>query len=107
LKIFYIFEFIVFYLWDLTKGAFAVAYDVITPTNLSSPGILKFPLGTQNDLEIALLANLITFSPGSMVVNVSSDRSHLFIHVMFLDDEKKWQKYFKSKFEARVLRILR
>ena len=80
---------------------------MITRKSLSSPGIIKFPLTAKTDFEIALLSNLITFSPGSMVVNVDKDRSHLYIHLMFLENKDEAIKTFKEKFESRVLRILR
>lgn len=107
MKLFYIIEFIGFYLWDLIIGAVKIAYDIITLKDKSSPGVVKFPLKAKTDFEIALLSNLITFSPGSMVIDIDKDRSHLYIHVMFLDNSENWKNNFQDHFEARVLRILR
>ena len=107
MKIWYLIDFLIFYFWDLTLGALRVAQDVVTTKSLSSPGIIWFPLSAKSDFEIALLSNLITFSPGSMVVDVDRNRSHLHIHLMFLKDKDEAILKFKEKFEARVLRILR
>jgi multicomponent Na+:H+ antiporter subunit E len=107
IKIYYIFDFLIFFFWDLTLGAFRVASDVVTKKELSSPGIIRFPLKAETDFEIGLLSTLITFSPGSMVIDIDEDRSHLYIHIMFLLDKDQAIKEFRDKFEARVLRILR
>ena len=106
-RIVYVFDFLIFYIWDLILGALRIALDVITRKNMSSPGIIKFPLEANKDFEIALLSNLITFSPGSMVVDIEPDRSYLYIHMMFLEDKEEAIQVFKKEFEARVLRILR
>ena len=107
MKIIYFIDFVFFYFWDLILGALRVALDVITRKDLSKPGILKFPTEAKTDFEIALLSNLITFSPGSMIVDIDKDRTHLYIHMMFLDDPVESKQYFKDKFESRVLRLLR
>jgi multicomponent Na+:H+ antiporter subunit E len=107
MKLIYLIDFIFYYFRDLIRGAFKVANDVVTPKDLSSPGIIKVPLLATTDFEIALLSNLVTFSPGSMVVDIDKDRSHLYIHLMFLSDKDEAIKDFKENFEQRVLRILR
>lgn len=107
MKLWYILQFIILYLWDLSLGALRVAQDVVTPKDLSSPGIIKFPLEAKSDFEIALLSNLITFSPGTMVIDLEPDRSFLYIHVMFLESEADAIEEFKTHIEGRVLRILR
>lgn len=107
MKIFYFLEFTIFYFWDLALGAFKIAADVITPKNLSSPGIIRMPLEASTDFEITLLSNLITFSPSSMVIDIDHDRKHLHIHLMFLKNQEESIHDFKENFERRVLRILR
>lgn len=107
IKVFYLIDFFVFYLLDIILGAIRVAFDVVTPTKHSTPGVVKIPLKADTDFEISLLSNLITFSPGSMVIDVDPDRSHIYVHVMFLENKEQWKKDFKLKFESRVLRILR
>jgi multicomponent Na+:H+ antiporter subunit E len=107
MKLIYLIDFIVFYFWDLILGALKIASDVVTPKDLSSPGIMKFPLRASTDFEITLLSNLITFSPGSMVIDLDEDRKHLYIHLMFLSNKDQAIKDFSEKFEQRVLRILR
>ena len=98
--------FILFFLWDLTKANARVAYDVLTPTHRMRPGVIAIPLDLKDDAAITLFANLITVTPGSLALDVSSDRKVLYVHLMYLDDESSQLAELKS-LEARVLNLLR
>lgn len=60
-----------YFLWQLLLSNLRVAYDVITPRLYMRPGILAVPLDAEIDLEITLLANLITLTPGTLSLDVS------------------------------------
>lgn len=74
-----------------------------------SPGVLAIPLDARTDVEIALLANLITLTPGSVSLDVSEDRSILYIHAMYIDggDVEAYRRSVKENLERRVLELLR
>ncbi|GHA14283.1 Na+/H+ antiporter subunit E [Oceanisphaera arctica] len=101
-----IFSFILFFIWDLIKANARVAYDVLTPTHLMRPGVIAIPLDLKDDAGITLYANLITVTPGSLALDVSSDRKVLYVHMMYLDDESRQLAELKA-LEARVLNLLR
>ncbi len=100
-------KFIAFYFYELVTSAVRIAWDVMTVKDYSSPGIIDVPLDAKTDLEISVIANLITFSPGTMVVGLSADRQLLRVHVMFLDDAEAEIQAIKTKLESRVLEVLR
>lgn len=99
--------FLTYYLSDLFKAAALIAWDVVTISKHSKPGVVVMPLEASSDLEIMLLANLITFSPGTMVVDLSEDRKFMTIHTMFLEDEKQVIDELKSRLERRLLEVIR
>ena len=98
-------ELFVFLLWELLLANLRVAYDVLTPGYQMRPGVLD----ARTDVEITLLANLITLTPGTLSLDVSSDRRVLYIHVMYIDrgDLEEVRRKIKSGFERRVLEVLR
>lgn len=96
-----------FFLWEIIKSNLRVAYDVLTPGFRMRPGVIGIPLEARTDLEITLLANLITLTPGTLSLDVSSDRRTLYIHAMYADDPEKVRKEIKAGFERRVLALLR
>ncbi|NBB84227.1 MAG: hypothetical protein GVY28_12585 [Alphaproteobacteria bacterium] len=98
---------IVYFLYELIVSSLRVAWDVITPVDKSSPGIIAVPLEARTDTEIMLLANLISLTPGTLSLDVSEDRSLLYVHAMFIDDEQALIDDIKSGMERRVLEALR
>jgi multicomponent Na+:H+ antiporter subunit E len=73
------------------------------------PGIIAIPLDARTDLEITLLANLITLTPGTLSLDVSADRRVLYVHVMYIDNDdiEAVRRSIKDGFERRVLEVLR
>lgn len=106
-KLWYGAELVGYFLWQLLLANLRVAYDVLTPTHRMSPGVIAVPLDARTDLEITLLANLITITPGSLSLDVSDDRSVLYLHVMHLGDIAEYRRQIKQGLEARILRLLR
>jgi len=98
--------FVLFFITDLVKANLRVAYDVITPTHQMRPGVVAIPLTVDRDAEITILANLISVTPGTLSLDVSSDRKVLYIHAMYIDSEQELQESIKS-LERRVMDILR
>lgn len=100
-------SFIFFFLYELTKANLEVAYEVITPKLNMTPGIIKFPLDAETDLEITFLANLITLTPGTLSIDVSDDKKVLYVHAMYIKDREHFIAGIKNGFEKRILEILR
>ncbi|AEY00264.1 cation antiporter [Oceanimonas sp. GK1] len=98
-------SFVLFFIWDLIKSNARVAYDVLTPTHLMRPGVIAIPLDLKDEGGITILANLITATPGSLTLDVSSDRKVLYVHLMYLEDESRQLAEFKA-LEARVIDLL-
>lgn len=99
--------FAVFYLYELVQANLMIAWDIVTPKPRFKPQIVDLPLDAETDLEITLLANLITMTPGTLSLDVSPDRKYLRIHAMYVDDADAFVKDLKETFEARVLDLLR
>ena len=96
-----------FYVWQLVMANLRVAADVMTPGAHARPGVLAIPLEAKSDAEITMLANLITLTPGSVSLDVSSDRRFLYLHAMYIDDVDQYREDVKTSFERRVLEVLR
>ncbi len=98
--------FLGFFLWELLLSNLRVAYDVVTPRHRMRPGVLAIPLDVQNEIEIVILANLITLTPGTLSLDVSSDRKVLYIHAMYIRDVDAFRTRIKKGFERRVREVL-
>ncbi len=100
-------RFIGFFAKELIKANLRVAYDVMTPKHHMRPGVVAIPLDVRTDAEITLLANLITLTPGTLSLDVSSDRKTLYIHAMYIKDTEETRRSVKEGFERRVMEIFR
>ncbi len=100
-------EFVAFFIGQLVLSSIRVSADVLTPSHRARPGIVAVPLDVEGDGEITLLANLVSLTPGSLSLDVSSDRRTLYVHVMFLDDVETTRREIKDGFERRLLELLR
>ncbi|AGA34008.1 Na(+) H(+) antiporter subunit E [Thioalkalivibrio nitratireducens DSM 14787] len=106
LKVPRFFGFVGYFFWELLLSNLRVAYDVLTPTHHMSPGVIAMPLDAETDGEITIVANLISLTPGTLSLDVSSDKKVLYIHVMYLDDRDAVIRSIKV-LEARALQVLR
>ena len=106
-KISLVIRFAFFYIWNLILASLKIAYDVITPRHRMKSGVIAIPLDAKSDLEITVLANLITITPGTLSLDVSTDRRVLYIHAMYIDDKEELIQEIKTELEKRVLEMLR
>ena len=96
---------ILFFIYDLCVSSIRVAYDVLTPKDLSNPAILEMPLDVKSDIEILLVTNLISLTPGTLSLDVTPDRKTLIVHAMFADDPKAVIDSLKSGMERMVKEV--
>lgn len=102
-----IISFIFFFIYEMLKANLHVAYDVITPRFFMKPGIVKYPLDARTNLEITFFTNLISLTPGTLILDVSDDKKVVYIHVMYLEDKDAFIQQIKGGLEKRLLDILR
>ena len=98
---------IVFFLRELLLSSVRVAIDVLRPTFTMRPAIIQVPLDVQDDVQITMLANLISLTPGTLSVDVSDDKKNLYVHAMYGDDPDAEVKRIKHSFEHRIQEVFR
>ena len=96
-----------FFLRELLVANVRVAYDVLTPGFAMQPRIVGVPLEARTDAEIAALSYLISLTPGSLSLDVSTDRRVLFVHAMYAPDPEALQREIKDGLERRLLAVMR
>ena len=99
--------FVLFFVKELVVSNLRVAWAVLAPTSRRRPGVVAVPLDVDRDIEITLLANVVTLTPGTLSLDVSADRRTLFVHGMFIDDPEQFRREIKDGFERRIKELLR
>ncbi|MEM1165828.1 MAG: Na+/H+ antiporter subunit E [Planctomycetota bacterium] len=102
-----IISFAAFFLKELISANVKVAVQTLSRIDTLRPAIVAIPIEPMSDTEITLLANLITLTPGTLSMDVSGDRSTLFVHFMHVEDAEAQRREIKDGFERRVLEVMR
>jgi multicomponent Na+:H+ antiporter subunit E len=68
---------------------------------------VKVPLDAKTNMEISILSNIISLTPGTLIMDVSDDKKVVYVHVMHLVDKDDFIKEIKLKFEKPLLELMR
>jgi multicomponent Na+:H+ antiporter subunit E len=98
---------IVLFLYELIISSVQVVWDVLTPTHKSRPRIISMPLDAKTEIELLLVTNMISLTPGTLSLDVSEDRKTLYIHAMFGDDPEAIRKQIKDGMERWVMEAMK
>lgn len=98
--------FLVFYLGQLIVANAYVAWEVVSPGRTMRPGVIGVEMVARTPLEITLLANLITLTPGTISLDVDEERWVLYVHGLHVRDPESFRQRIGA-LEDRLLRVLR
>ena len=95
------------FLYELVMSTIRVAITVLSPNMNLKPGIFAYKLEVDRDIEITILANLITLTPGTLSVDVSEDKQYLYVHAIDCSDADATRRDIADSFERRILEAFR
>lgn len=94
------------FLWLLVLSNLAVSRDIITPGSSIEAGIVRLPLRCRTDLEITMLSNLISLTPGTLTLGVQNNPPVIYVHSMYSPDPEA-VRHDLYDLESRMLRAMR
>jgi multicomponent K+:H+ antiporter subunit E len=93
-------------LHDIVRSNIAVARIILGPRAQSeTAGFLEIPLELRAPYGLALLALIVTATPGTLWVKFDSANGVLTLHVLDLIDEDAWIATIKQRYERHLLEI--
>jgi multicomponent Na+:H+ antiporter subunit E len=90
------------FLGEFAQSVVRVFVLVLRPRLTLRPRFFTFPLTVTSDLEITLLANMITLTPGTLTVDVAADRRTLLVHAVDCPDADAARRDIADGFERRI-----
>jgi multicomponent K+:H+ antiporter subunit E len=91
---------------DIARSNVAVARIILGPRHRDvTSGFVKIPLQLRDPHGLAVLACIITSTPGTLWVNFDAATGILMIHVLDLIDENAWIRMIKGRYESLLLEI--
>ncbi|SHG59191.1 multicomponent K+:H+ antiporter subunit E [Kaistia soli DSM 19436] len=91
---------------DLVRSNIAVGRIIIEgPDRPGQPGFLVVPLALNDRTALAVLACILTATPGTAWLEYRSRRDTLLLHVLDLGEEQDWIDLIKKRYEPLLLEI--
>jgi multicomponent K+:H+ antiporter subunit E len=99
--------FVALVLLDIVRSNIAVARIVLglVRDRTVHSGFIDIPLDLRDPHGLAILASIITSTPGTSWAGVSEDGKTLKLHVLDLKDESQWIRTIKQRYERPLMRI--
>ena len=98
---------IILYIYELIYSGIIVMKHILDPKGELHPGIFKYQTSLKSDWEVTLLALLLTFSPGSVVMEVEPETNVFYVHAMDIKKYKENLLRFLNRFEQAIMEVTR
>ncbi len=85
-KVIELLGFAVYFVRILIKANWQIAREVLSPGWSQQPRIIRYSVAGLSDVQVTTLANAITLTPGTLVIEISPDGQYLYIHCMYAKD---------------------
>ncbi|KAA1042553.1 Na+/H+ antiporter subunit E [Macrococcus equipercicus] len=95
----------IIFIIELVKANVQVFKIVLSKEIDISPAFFAYPTELTKDWEISLLSQMITLTPGTVVVAVSNDRKTLYIHAINFSNLEDEIEGIRSSFEAAIKEV--
>ncbi len=92
---------------DILRSNWAVASIILGLRRRQErvSGFMVVPLKMRNRYGLAVLAIIITSTPGTLWVQYDAGSGRLLLHVLDLVDEDEWVRLIKHRYEALLMEI--
>ena len=90
---------------DILRSNVAVAWIVLTRKAKRRSGFIRLDLELRDEVGLAVLALIITATPGTAWVQFDRTTGALLIHVFDLVDEEEWIMLLRTRYEALLMEI--
>ena len=103
------FKYIILLLFEITKANFYMMYKILQPKLDIRPGIIAYRFTTSRSISTTLLANAISLTPGTLIVDVHVKNQTLkgpgtfYIHALYIESPNDIRNMIREKLEKIVL----
>lgn len=97
-------HFLLFYLCQVVQCNMTVAHDILTRRHHMLPGFLTIAVNDLSDRQLLILSNLLSMTPGTVVVDIDEQRQ-LLLHAMYLDDADELRRHLETDYIRRIKEI--
>lgn len=92
-------------LWDIVVANLVVARLVLGPASRLRPAWVRVPLATDHYRAVALLATIITTTPGTVSCVIDESRREILVHALDCADADAMASDIKERYEVLLMDI--
>lgn len=92
-------------LWDILVASIVVTRLILGPGAALCPRFVVVPLDMTNPYAIAMLASIISLTPGTVSVSLSDDHKELLLHGLDVPDAEELIRAVKTRYETPIKEI--
>lgn len=94
---------------EIVKASFYMMYKILQPKLDIRPGIIAYPFSTTRSVSTTLLANTISLTPGTIIIDVHVKNKTLkgpgiyYVHSIYIESPKKVRDTIREDLEEVIL----
>lgn len=93
--------------WEIVLAGLTITRLILRRHLGLQPGVIVVPADVRGDVEVTLLANSITLTPGTWTLDVPRDQSVLYVHALDAPDPEQTRSDIKQRLEKFVVEASR
>ncbi len=90
---------------ELVKSCVIVIGQIIRPKMNIQPGIFRMETRLKSEWEITMLANMLTLTPGSVIMEVAPEEGVFYVHAMDVVEFQAAIVDTKNRFEKAIMEV--
>ncbi len=98
-------RFVFVVLWDILVSNLSVARLVLSPWSRPQPAWVRVPLSLSQPGAVALLASIITMTPGTVSCVIDEEAHEILVHALNCTDPAALVAEIKARYEQPLLEI--
>lgn len=95
---------LIFFREILLSGVNVFRYAFM-PLSRLHPGVVKMEVDFEHEMELVLISNMITLTPGTMTLEISPDNKTIYIHALDCSDPEALIAQIRQTFENRIKEV--
>lgn len=90
---------------DIAASNLAVARIILLRRKDRRAGFIRIPLAMRDPQALAVLACILTATPGSAWAEFDAEEGSLLLHVLDVGEEEEWVRLVRERYEAPLMEI--
>ncbi|WP_193162283.1 Na+/H+ antiporter subunit E [Microbulbifer hainanensis] len=93
---------LIFFLRELVVSGMRTTREVLSPLRRSCPQVIRVATGLREHNQLLLLSQLVSLTPGTLVLDISPEADALYVHTMFVTDAEIFRCEIRDGLEKRI-----